>query len=224
MQILRHIAIRSLLFVALFAALALPPEVVATTSSETPNSPVAHKTSTTKKGVKKSSKKTTKKASKKRPKTAATKTTRQINQKIDQKIAKPVASSGEYVIAAKDGVNVLANPATDAEVRWEIFNRFPLMVKKRQGQWLQVGDFEGDTGWIHQSQVSGEKSVIVCKKRINLRQEPNNEPGNPIIAVVRYGVVFTPIEKKGDWLKVRYDDNTEGWLTKDLVWPANPLD
>jgi SH3-like domain-containing protein len=37
-------------------------------------------------------------------------------------------------------------------------------------------------------------------------------------------VVFTPLEKKGDWLKVRHPDGTNGWINKDLVWPSDPLD
>ena len=203
MKILRLFTIRILLCTALVAALALPTEAAAGTVTKPTTKTVAHKTTAhkaVKKTVKKASKKTTK------------------------PIVKPVAITGRYVSAAKDGINVLANPAADAEVRWEIFEKFPLMVKKHQGAWLQVSDFEGDTGWIQNSLVTGDKSVIVCKKRINLHQEPNTDKSNPLVAVVRYGVVFTPLEKKDDWLKVRHADGTVGWLNKDLVWPSDPLD
>lgn len=154
------------------------------------------------------------------PEVAARKATR----KSGKHVSKPAAITGKYVSVTKDGVNVRSYPSTSAEVRWELFKRYPLLVKKRKGAWLQVADFEGDSGWIHESLVSDKKSVIAVRKRINLRQDPNSDPNNPIIAVIRYGVVFTPLEKSGDWLRVRHADNTEGWLNKDLVWPPDPLD
>lgn len=211
MKILRLFTIRILLCAGLIAALALPAEAATRTVAKANGKTVTHKT-TTKKAVKK----TVKKASKKSAKKSGKKTTKTV--------AKPVAITGKYVSVAKDGVNVRATPSTDAESRWEIFDQFPLLVKKRQGDWLQVTDFEGDTGWIHESLVSAGKTVIACKKRINLRQDPNADQNNPIIANVKYGVIFTPLEKNGDWLKVRYDEKTEGWLKKDLVWPSDPLD
>jgi SH3-like domain-containing protein len=215
MKILRLVTIRILLCAGLVAALALPPHAAAKTDPKNTDRTAVHKT-TAKKSVKKTVKKTVKKVTKKTTKKAS---------KAPLKPAAPsLASPAEYVSAAKDGVTVRANPAADADASWEIFDKFPLRVKKRQGAWLQVSDFEGDTGWIQESLVTGAKSVIVSKKRINLRQDPNSDTNNPVVAVVRYGVVFTPLEKKDDWLKVRYADGTEGWLNKDLVWPANPLD
>lgn len=215
MKILRLITIRMLLCVGLVAALALPPEAAAKTVTKTTEKTVAHKTKSKSKS-KKSNKKVTKAANKKAAKPAA--------KKVAKPVDKPAEPAGRYVSAAKNGIYVLAGPATSAEDLWEVFDGFPLMVKKRQGAWLQVTDFEGDTGWIQDSLVKADKSVIVNKKRINLRQDPNADTNNPIIANVKYGVIFTPLEKNGDWLRVRYDDKTEGWLNKELVWPSDPLD
>ncbi len=134
-----------------------------------------------------------------------------------------MALAAEYVSVQKDGVNVRSGPSTNDEVRWEVFKNFPLEVVKRQGDWAQVTDFEGDTGWIYSSLLSPDKSVIVRKAKVNLRDQPNTDKDTRVIAIVKYGVVFTPIEKKGDWLKVRHADGTEGWISKDLVWPSDPL-
>jgi len=134
------------------------------------------------------------------------------------------ASAAEYVSVMKDGVNVRSGPSTDDEVRWEVFKSFPLEILKRDGKWAHCGDFEGDKGWIHSDLLASEKTVIVKKKKVNLRNEPNTEPNTRIIAIVKYGVVFIPLTKQGDWLKVRHADNTEGWVHKDLVWPSDPLD
>lgn len=133
------------------------------------------------------------------------------------------ASAAEYVSVKKDEVNIRATPSTKGEISSEVFAGFPLEVLKREGQWAKVVDFEGDKGWIHTSLISKDKTVIVRKKDINLRQAPNTDKNNPVIATVKYGVVFTPLEKKGDWLRVRHADKTEGWLSKSLVWPSDPL-
>lgn len=131
--------------------------------------------------------------------------------------------AAEYVSVNKDGVNIRATPSTKGNIRSEVFAGFPLEVLKREGKWAKVKDFEGDEGWISTSLISTTKSVIVNKKKINLREEPNADKDSRIIATVMYGVIFTPLEKMGDWIKVRHADKTEGWLGKDLVWPSDPL-
>lgn len=207
MKILRLLTIRILLCAGLVAVLAMPPKAAATTARKTTTKSTV-KTKTHKAATKKAIKKTAKKTAKK-PFSPA---------------AKPVHMTGKYVSAAGEGITILTNPSTNAEGRWEIFEKYPLQINKHQGAWLEVTDFEGDTGWIKDSQVTNDKTVIVCKKRITLRQDPNADSNNPIVANVRYGVIFTPLEKNGAWLKVRYDAKTEGWLGKDTVWPSNPLD
>jgi len=208
-----------LLCATLVAAFTLPPVATAKTTTRTTAKTVVHQKGH-KKSVKKAVAKTVRKSAKKSSKKAVTKTAK----KITKPLIKPIAITGRYVSAAKDGVKVFKNPSPEAEAVWEIFDKFPLLVKKHQGAWLQVTDYEGDTGWIHDSLVTGDRSVIVCKKRINLRQDPNSDTNNPLVAVARQGVVFSPLEKQGDWLKVRYVDGTEGWLNKTLVWPSDPLD
>lgn len=46
---------------------------------------------------------------------------------------------------------------------------------------------------------------------------------DPIIATVKKGVVFEPLEMKGDWMKLRYKNEITGWMHNSLLWPANPL-
>lgn len=236
MKILRLFTIRVLLSASLVAALALPPgaliETAAAETTASPSSPITTVKKTTKKAGKKSGKKTRKKTTKKAGKKAGKKTVKRAAKTVAKPratpvvapVVKPIAAADRYASVAKDGVFVRANPSSDAEMRWEIFARFPLQIKKRQGEWLQVSDFEGDTGWIHESLVTAEKSVIVRKKKIQLREDPNNDPNNPIVANVKYGVIFTPVEKNGEWLKVSHVDKIEGWLNKDSVWPSDPLD
>jgi SH3-like domain-containing protein len=127
----------------------------------------------------------------------------------------------EYVSVKKDGVNIRSGPTTNDKVVWQVFESFPLEVIKHDGKWLNVVDFEGDKGWIYETLVSSKKTVIVSVDTANMRSGPTTN--DPIIATVKKGVVFDPIEMKNDWIKVKYKNELTGWMHNSLVWPANPL-
>ncbi len=123
----------------------------------------------------------------------------------------------EYGSVLKDGVNIRSGPDTKKEVLWELFKGFPLQVVSRQGKWAQVVDFEGDKGWIYTPLLSKEKTVVVKADTANMRFGPGQN--YEIVATVKYGVVFTPLEKDGDWVKVRHQDGASGWIFAKLLWP-----
>lgn len=130
--------------------------------------------------------------------------------------------AADYVSVNKDGANVRSGPDIKKDLLWEVFKDFPLQVISRQKEWMQIKDFEGDQGWIFANLVSSkEKRVIVKANSVNMRSEPSKDAKS--VATVKYGVVFTPLEKKGDWLKVKHEDGTTGWISKTLVWPPDIL-
>lgn len=131
------------------------------------------------------------------------------------------AVAAEYVSVNKDGVNVRSGPDTKKDLLWEVFKDFPLQVVKRQKEWVQIKDFEGDQGWIYANLISKAKRVIVKATSANMRSEPKKDAS--VVATVKYGVVFTPLEKKGEWLKVEHEDGTSGWIAATLVWPSDIL-
>ena len=128
--------------------------------------------------------------------------------------------AAEFVSVKKDGVNIRSGPGTEQEVLWEVFKDFPLQVLKRKAKWAQVSDFEGDKGWIYSQLLSQQKTVIVKVKTANMRIGPGKN--YEIVATVKYGVVFKPEEKEGEWLKVVHADGTSGWIYNTLLWPSNP--
>ena len=125
----------------------------------------------------------------------------------------------EYASVMKDGVNIRAGASEKDEILWEVFKDFPLQVLQRQGDWTQIKDFEGDTGWIFSALLAKKQTVIVKVQVANLRSGPgqNYEP----VATVKSGVVFDLLKREGDWLQLRHADGTNGWIFSTLVWP-NP--
>lgn len=132
-----------------------------------------------------------------------------------------VGHAAEYVSVKKDAVNIRSAPSTKSKVIWQVFESFPLEVIKRDGKWANVVDFEGDKGWIYETLITSKKSVIVNVETANMRSGATT--GDSIVATVKKGVVFEPLEMKGDWMKVRYKDEITGWMHNSLLWPSNPL-
>jgi SH3-like domain-containing protein len=129
--------------------------------------------------------------------------------------------AAEYVSVKKDAVNIRSGPSTKNNVIWQVFESFPLQVIKHEGKWAKVVDFEGDKGWIYETLISSKKSVIVNVETANMRSGPGT--GDTVVATVKKGVVFAPLEMKGDWMKVRYKNEITGWIHNSLLWPANPF-
>jgi len=138
--------------------------------------------------------------------------------------ATPAMAKNSYVSVIKDGTNIRATPAANGELHGEVFAGFPLQTLESKGNWSKVVDFEGDQGWINNTMISPKKSVIVRAKKIELREAPNTNADNQIVVLAKYGVTFAPLESRGEWLKVRHDDGSEGWLLNSQVWPAKPFE
>ena len=129
--------------------------------------------------------------------------------------------AAEYVSVKKDAVNIRSRPSTKSKVIWQVFESFPLQVIKREGKWANVVDFEGDKGWIYETLITNKKTVIVNVETANLRSSSSKD--DPIVATVKKGVVFEPLEMNGDWMKIRYKNEITGWMHNSLLWPSNPL-
>ncbi len=133
-------------------------------------------------------------------------------------LAAATVAAGQYVSVKKDGVNIRSKPNTSSEILWEVFKGFPLKVLETKGKWARTVDFEGDKGWIYRPLLSDKKTVIVKVNTANMRIGPGK--AYEVVATVKYGVVFTPVDREGDWVKVRHDDGTTGWIHKNLLWPS----
>jgi SH3-like domain-containing protein len=106
-------------------------------------------------------------------------------------------------------------------VKWEYGTGFPLKVIQKQGDWLQVKDFEDEVGWIHKTHLDTSSHLIVKANKnkeetINIRSGPSNDTA--IIGNAYHGVVFAKLEVKSDWVKVQHESGFTGWVKKTLLW------
>ena len=121
-----------------------------------------------------------------------------------------------------NNVNLRSGPARSTSTHWEYDNGVPLQVLKKKGDWVQVADFEGDTGWIHKKLLCTAPHFIVTAnkkdrtKSINIRQSPSTSA--LIVAQAQYGVVFETLTTKKGWTQVRHSNGVEGWVSTSLLW------
>lgn len=120
-----------------------------------------------------------------------------------------------------EDINMRSGPGTQHEALWVIGSGFPVETVSTKGEWLQVKDFEGSTGWVKKSMTRNTPHMIVkankgTTEQINVRSEPNNKA--KVVAKAHYGVVFKTLEKKGGWVKVEHGQEVTGWVEASLLW------
>lgn len=126
------------------------------------------------------------------------------------------AAAQTMVSVARDTVNMRAGPGTGHEVLWELSRGYPLRVLGRRDGWLQVRDFEGDSGWVLGRLTGRTPHVIVKVQRANIRGEPGT--GSRLVGRATYGEVLQTLASRPDWVQLRHADGRAGWIARRLVW------
>jgi SH3-like domain-containing protein len=128
------------------------------------------------------------------------------------------AFAANYLSVTTDNANVRTGPGTKYPVAMELFQGYPLKVLKKEGEWYKISDYENDSGWIHDSIVKDQDTVIVnAKNSLNMRSGPSQN--TTIVADVERGVVLKKLSTEGQWTKVRHSSGTVGWIYSPLLWP-----
>jgi len=112
--------------------------------------------------------------------------------------------------------NVRSGPGTQYKTLWKVEKYHPLEIIKKSGSWYYFRDYEGDNGWIFNSVLSKESSVIAIKDKSNLRSGPGTN--FDIAFTVEKGVPLKIIERKNEWIQVLHSEGDKGWIHKMLVW------
>ena len=131
------------------------------------------------------------------------------------------ALAGEMVAVAGDDINMRSGPGTGFSILWKLDTGFPLELIATKGDWLQVRDFEGSSGWVHKKMTQkGAFAIVKANKgtdgQINVRKEPDLNAD--VVAKASYGVVFKVLHKQGGWVRVEHGQGVTGWVDSRLLW------
>ena len=125
-----------------------------------------------------------------------------------------------YVSVRADEVNVRTGPGVRYPIDW-VFVRedMPVEIVAEFETWRQVRDWQGVTGWVHRSMLSGKRTVMVAPATVTLRRDA--DPDSPPVARAEQGVVAELETCVGEWCQVVVD-GVEGWSQRTDLWGATP--
>ncbi|MBI1276206.1 SH3 domain-containing protein [bacterium] len=125
-----------------------------------------------------------------------------------------------FVSFKSEEVNVRTGPGTRYPVQWVYKSGgLPMEVVEEFEQWRKVKDVDGETGWVHQSMLSGKRRVMVKAEQAVLLRQPRDGAA-PLVRAER-GVIGDVIECQLQWCSVQIS-NIKGWARKDVLWGIYP--
>jgi SH3-like domain-containing protein len=129
--------------------------------------------------------------------------------------ASPASEAPHYASIRRDEAFLREGPSYAHRVLWVYRRRsYPLKVIASFDAWRKVKDVDGTSGWMHHTQLSDARSVLVTGKTA-LRV--NGEPNSKIVAFVLPGVVAKLKACKPDFCEVDAS-GVDGWVGKKNIW------
>jgi SH3-like domain-containing protein len=121
-----------------------------------------------------------------------------------------------YAAVRSDEVNVRAGPGVKYPIDWVFIRKdMPVAVIAEFEHWRRVCDWEGTSGWIHQSMLATRPTVIITASLATLRHQPSATA--PAVAHVAATVVGDLLECDADWCRINVQ-GYRGWVPKQAVW------
>ncbi len=132
----------------------------------------------------------------------------------------PVRGSGlpipRFASLRSDEVNVRTGPGTRYPVDW-VFKRkgMPVEIVAEYDNWRRIRDWQGASGWVHQSLLTGKRSFIIPSKVVSLRRIPAQSA--EVVAKLEPEVMGEIRSCAGDWCRVKVS-GVSGWLARTDLW------
>jgi SH3-like domain-containing protein len=126
-----------------------------------------------------------------------------------------IARADRFVRVRVEVANLREGPSVSAEQVRYAFESEPLRVVARQGAWLQVRDFDGQSAWIYEPLTDRRPSVVVTRELINVRARPSTD--HPVVFTAERSVNLLVLGRAGQWLRVEHEVG-QGWVHDSLVW------
>ena len=109
-------------------------------------------------------------------------------------------------------------PGVRYPIDWVYQRRhMPVEIINESGTWRKVRDFRGGQGWVHQSMLTGRRSLVITGQMRTLRREPDSKAA--VVARAEPGVIgdILACPDGSGWCRVKVGD-LEGWLRRVEFW------
>jgi SH3-like domain-containing protein len=115
-----------------------------------------------------------------------------------------------------DEVNVRTRPGTRYPVDW-VFKRksMPVEIVAEYDNWRKIRDWQGASGWVHQSLLTGKRSFLIAGKAASLHKTPSASA--EVVAKLEPEVLGEIRSCSGDWCRVK-TSVISGWIERTDLW------
>ena len=131
-------------------------------------------------------------------------------------VCNSLAHADQRLSVSTSEAKVRVGAGNNFDVIWKAEKYYPFRVLKKVGDWYHVKDYEGDEGWVHQSQVGNTPTVITSNAKCSLRSEPKSDA--KVLFTVGPGIPFKILKHNNNWLLLEHADGDKGWLQESVVW------
>jgi SH3-like domain-containing protein len=122
-----------------------------------------------------------------------------------------------FVSLRSEKTYVRTGPALRYPIKWVYKQKgLPVEIVQEFDAWRKVKDYEGDFGWVHQSLLTGDRTVLIDHvDPIPVRQGFSSDSK----MVARFEPLVTASLKKcaDDWCRVE-THGYDGWVERKYLW------
>ena len=128
-----------------------------------------------------------------------------------------VRGSGEllprFVSLKYDEVYMRKGPSRDHPIDWVYKTKnLPLKIVSEFENWRKVIDSEETIGWIHRSQLSNKRMILVTLEDLKIRNKPDINA--TVIAIAEIGALLNLERCDEKWCRLSHQD-IKGWSSRD---------
>ena len=127
-----------------------------------------------------------------------------------------------FVALRFDTVNLRAGPGRQYPIEWVYKRRgLPVEVIRDLDTWRRVRDRWGAVGWIHVSNLTGRRTVLIETQAVMVRKRPDEAAR--AVARAEAGAIARLEKCAGAWCRISADGHT-GWVRRSAVWGVHKKD
>ncbi len=125
-------------------------------------------------------------------------------------------NAARFASLRSDRINLRVGPGKTYPILWVLTRKgMPVEVLREFNGWRMIRDFEGDKGWVQQSMVTQERTVVVRGGVRALHARPDE--ASALVARAEPGVIGRLFSCRGAWCQIRASGIT-GWIKREEIW------
>jgi len=126
-----------------------------------------------------------------------------------------------FVSLRAEEVNLRSGPGVRYPIDWVITKRdLPVEIIAEFDTWRKIRDHQGSDGWVHQTMLTGRRTVLVsgpAGTQRRLRRTDKDDAAS--VAVLEAGVIGRLLQcpRGSEFCRIEVE-GYQGWLRRDEVW------